>query len=137
MIEQVTEKPEPTLEEVRVQFETWRKTRKSRQPIPEKLWQSAFKLSKNYSIYKIAKTLQLDYTKLKNFTRDRSNHHLSIVKDISPAFIELGIGACSSEVFECIIDIKGSDGAQMKMQFKGSCYFDPLELCKAFWDKMP
>jgi hypothetical protein len=47
MIEQVTEKPEPTLEEVRVQFETWRKTRKSRQPIPDQLWQAAFKLSKN------------------------------------------------------------------------------------------
>jgi len=80
-----------------VQFETWRKTRNSRQPIPDQLWQAAFKLSKNYSIYKIAKTLQLDYTKLKNFTSAGTNHHLPIVKDISPAFIELGIGACSSD----------------------------------------
>jgi hypothetical protein len=137
MSRQTTDKPEPTLEEVRVQFETWRKTRNSRRPIPDQLWQAAVKLSKNYSVYKIAKTLRLDYTKLKNFTRAGTNHHLPIVKDISPAFIELGIGACSSEAFECIIDINRSDGAQMKMQFKGSCYFDPLELCKAFWDKMP
>ena len=137
MSRQTTDKAEPTLEEVRVQFETWRKTRKSRQPIPDQLWQAAFKLSKNNSIYKIAKTLRLDYTKLKNFTRAGINHHLPIVKEISPAFIELGIGACCSEACECIIDINRSDGAQMKMQFKGSCYFDPLELCKAFWGKMP
>ena len=60
MIEQVTDKPEPTIEEVRVQFETWRSTRNSRQPIPDQLWQAAFKLSKNYSIYKIALRLRID-----------------------------------------------------------------------------
>jgi hypothetical protein len=74
MSRQTTDKPEPTLEEVRVQFETWRKTRNSRQPIPDQLWQAAFKLSKNYSVYKIAKTLRLDYTKLKNFTSAGTNH---------------------------------------------------------------
>jgi hypothetical protein len=62
MIEQIAQKPESTLEEVRVDFETWRKIKKGRQPISDQLWQAAFNLSKKYSFYKIAKTLRLDYT---------------------------------------------------------------------------
>lgn len=135
MTRQVADKADPTIEDVRAQFEIWRNTRKSRQPIPDKLWQAAVDLSKNHSINTIAKTLRLDYTKLKNLTRKRPDHDLPIIKEISPAFIELDFGSSPTTAYECIIDINRSDGAQMKMQFKGSCYFDPLELCKAFWRK--
>jgi hypothetical protein len=135
MSRQATDKVEPALEAVRVQFESWRKTRKSRQPIPDKLWQAAVGLSKNHSISTIAQTLRLDYTKLKNLTRKRPDNDLPIIKEISPAFIELDFGSSPTTAYECIIDINRSDGAQMKMHFKGSCYFDPLELCKAFWGK--
>jgi hypothetical protein len=135
MTRQVADKADPTIEDVRAQFESWRKTRKSRQPIPDKLWQAAVDLSKNHSIYIIAKTLRLDYTKLKNLTRKRPDNDPPIMKEISPAFIELDFGSSPTTACECSIDIKGSDGTQMKMQFKGNHYFDPLELCKAFWRK--
>lgn len=60
MSQQIAPSPEPTLEDVRTQFETWRKTRKSRKPIPERLWQAAVKLSKSYLPSMICQALHLN-----------------------------------------------------------------------------
>ena len=50
----------PSLEEVREQFEAWRRTRKNRcDPIPPRLWNVAVKLAGRYSIYSISKALRL------------------------------------------------------------------------------
>ena len=41
----------PSLEEVRGQFEDWRRTRNNRRdPIPSRLWEAAVELSDSYSI---------------------------------------------------------------------------------------
>lgn len=133
MIEQITQKPEPTLEEVKIHFETWRKIKKGRQPIPDQLWQAAFNLSKKHSFYKIAKTLRLDYTKLKRFNRQIQNDPM-VLKDLAPAFIELGLKTHASAC-ECVFDMKAADGTQMKMHFRADRYVDPVELCRVFWSK--
>ena len=54
-----------SLLEVQQQFEQWRKTRKSRKPIPEHLWQAAAGLAKQYSINHVARLLRLNHTTLK------------------------------------------------------------------------
>lgn len=59
----------PTMEELRNQFETWRKTRQQRAPIPDALWRAAVSLSKDYSILQISKALRLNYNDLKKHTQ--------------------------------------------------------------------
>jgi hypothetical protein len=58
--------PRPTISEVKEQFKTWRKTRKSPRPIPEELWAAAVSLTADHSISQISKELVLDYSALKN-----------------------------------------------------------------------
>ena len=57
--------PRPSLREIKEQFKTWRRTRKSPRPIPEKLWQAAVSLTANHSISQVSKELVIDYSALK------------------------------------------------------------------------
>ena len=128
------------LHEVQQQFEEWRKTRQKRERIPEKLWKSAVKLSKTYSISRISKSLRLNYTSLKN--RIVENDEDSIAKERliekvpAPAFIELDFDR-PAFVPECIVEMEDGCGARMRMCFKGETNFDLLELGKSFWRKGP
>ena len=82
----------PTLELIRNQFETWRKRRRRRSPIPEPLWQAAVGLCRERSIYEVSRTLRLNYNDLKDRVaeaRDRSptvkpNPDLTFIKVLAP-----------------------------------------------------
>ena len=74
----------PTLEEVRDQFENWRKTRQRRTVIPEPLWQAAVSLSEDYPTLQISKTLRVNHTSLKNRVQ-ASNTDSSARTDSGPA----------------------------------------------------
>ena len=56
----------PTLELIRNQFESWRKRRHCRSPIPESLWQAAMGLCQEHSIGEVSRTLGLNYNGLRN-----------------------------------------------------------------------
>ena len=62
---------------------------------------------------------RLDYTKLKNLTRKRPDYDLPIIKEISPALIELDFGSSPppTTAFECSIDIKGEVAARLIQTF--------------------
>ncbi|MBW2710251.1 MAG: hypothetical protein JRD04_13555 [Deltaproteobacteria bacterium] len=55
-----------TLEKAQEQFTIWRKTRKKRGSIPEKLWNVAISLAETYTIHQISKGLNLNHTVLKD-----------------------------------------------------------------------
>jgi hypothetical protein len=125
--------PSP-LESVRYQFEKWRETRKrSREPIPEDLWAAAIKLSNQYSINHICRSLHLSYTTLKE--RVRGKNPVSKKKEISSScFVELDWQRHFT-TSECIIEMENAYGSKMKMSFKGRADLDLLELSRAFWAK--
>ena len=124
----------PNLEEVRDQFEEWRRTRKNRRdPIPPQLWKSAVNLAGSYSIYSISKALRLNYSELK----DRVDQQFAAgkVKALSAGgFIDLG---CSQSFFEseCIFEMQDATGLKMKMSVRGKVDFNLLQLAKAFMSK--
>jgi len=130
MDEQFVPTAKPTLEEVRQRFEQWRESRKHRTPIPESLWESAASLCADHSIYKISRSLRLDYNALKR--RVCSSHPESLPEPVtSSAFVELDLKASLPEA-ECLVEREDKDGAKMKMHIKGRLCLDPLELMKAF-----
>jgi len=53
------------LENVRLRFERWRRSRTGRQRIPETLWAAAVDLARDYGVHRTAKTLRLDYYRLR------------------------------------------------------------------------
>ena len=46
-------------------FECWRKGHKGRLPIPEQLWASAAQAAREHGVFRTAKVLRLEYSKLK------------------------------------------------------------------------
>ena len=123
----------PTFDEIRKQFETWRKTREKRTPIPDALWEAAASLSPRYSLYQISKALRLNYNDLKCRIQT-SPSSLQSLPVIDPAFIELGLKAPMLPA-ECIVEMEDQNGAKMRMCFKGEAGLDLLELGKVFWSK--
>ena len=126
--------PSQRLSQVKEQFKTWRKTRKSPRPIPDKLWQAAVSLTTNHCISQIAKELVLDYTALKN--RAAIKNKDAAVSTNPPDFIEVNLEAPAA-VAECLIEMQDIRGAKMRMHFRGKTDFDLLQLAKAFWSKKP
>lgn len=121
----------PTLEAVEKQFESWRKTRQPRSPIPEDLWQAAISLSKDYSTYEISKALHLSYTKLKQ--RTLTSRAMGLAQSPLPSgFVELDFGK-SEHPLEYVIEMEEKTGAKMRVQIKGGGGFDLLGLAQAFW----
>jgi len=121
-----------TLRDVKDQFKLWRKTRKSRKPMPEELWDAAASLSESYSINQISKALHLNHTSLKE--RVNKIEERSIQEVHASSFVELNFEQ-SPPISECIIEMEDSSGAKMRMCFKGQTNFDLLELGRAFWRK--
>jgi copper/silver efflux system protein len=50
-------------------FERWRKSHRGRLPIPDALWRAAAELAKEHGVFRTAKVLRFDYTKLKAWLR--------------------------------------------------------------------
>ena len=122
-----------TLEEIRDQFETWRKTREKRTTIPAVLWEAAISLCHRYSLCQVSKALRLNYSDLK-LRVQASQSFLQSSPVIDPAFIDLGL---KNPIFpaECTIEMEDQNGTKMSMYFKGEAGLDLLELGKAFWSK--
>jgi len=125
--------PEPSLSDVKERIDHWRTTREKPGPMPEALWAAAADLSKVHSVSKIANTLSLNYTALKNRVHPEQMDH-PVVKEHPPAFIELGIGQAPS-ISECMVEMENTAGAKMRMHFRGKTDVDLLELADAFWRK--
>jgi hypothetical protein len=123
-----------TLSQVKEQFKTWRKTRKSPRPIPKQLWTAAVSLTAKHSISQIAKELVLDYSTLKNRAAIKKKDAAASTNP--PDFIEVNLEPPAA-VAECIVEMQDIRGAKMRMHFRGKTDFDLLQLAKAFWGKNP
>ena len=126
--------PIASLNEVKEQFKTWRKTRKSPRPIPKKLWAAAVSLAANHSISQISRELVLDYSALKKRAAIKNKDSAASMSPSS--FIEVNLEPPAA-VAECIVEMQDIAGAKMRMHFRGRPDFDLLELAKAFWSKKP
>ena len=124
---QPTEKP--TLEEVRIRFETWRRGKKPQSRIPKCLWKAAVEVCGEHPVHQVAKELRLNYTELKR--RASASGGISVLPSPMPAgFVELSLGAASHPV-SCTVELESATGAKLRMSSCGA--FDPLELARAFW----
>lgn len=123
--------PATPLETVKLQFNTWRETRKHKGRIPDKLWKAAAGLSDQYSVHHISKALRINHTALK----DRIAARKTLENTASQAcFFELP-SPPSSSVSECLIEMENSHGEKMRMHFAGEVSLDLLALSQDFWSK--
>jgi NTP pyrophosphatase (non-canonical NTP hydrolase) len=125
----MTEKIEPTVEEVQELFEEWRRNKKRRERIPEALWKVAISLSKQFSAQQISKLLHLNHTAVRDHIRAEKQGEE--IQEKEAAFIEFGV-IRPTIAEDCIIEIEKRSGAKMRMSFKCSSS-DMAGLAKTLW----
>jgi len=123
----------PTLELIGNQFETWRKRRRCRSPIPESLWQAAVGLCQEHSMGEVSRTLRVNYRGLKNRVAGARDRISAIGQGPDMNFVKLDLGAPTT-ASECWVEMEASSGARMRMFFNGGPRgFDAVELSRVFW----
>jgi len=124
----------PALETIKEKFDYWRETREKRTEVPRVLWEAAVKLTGEYSISRISRTLGLDYSELKRRVVSAKKMDLSVRK-IRDGFVELETFNRNVSVTECLVELEDGHGGRMKMSFRGEISLDLIELSKEFWKR--
>lgn len=122
---------QPSLEDVQEQFTKWRATRQRRSRIPEKLWSAAVELTEQYSINKISKALQVNYSTLKNKAALHTQEKTTPIVP-HPCFLELPLPQSPSQS-ECLIEMENRHGEKIRMHFSSESNLDLLVLWQNFW----
>ena len=123
----------PTAKALQVQsrFESWRSTRQRKGPIPDELWKAAVELTKQHSVYKVARLLRLDYTNLKKKGMNSPVAITAPQKTEVTSFIELPL-IPQHNCEPCRIELKRPDGTEMQIRLSNSPDADLPGLIKAF-----
>ena len=121
----ITKQSQLDLEDLKVRFDNWRNNRKSKTGrIPDALWESAVSLYPNHTIYKISKTLSLDYIKLKSLIGIKSKPS----ETQAPQFVEITSQIEHSTATK--VCFERSDGSKMSIEFENGP--DVNSLIKSF-----
>jgi hypothetical protein len=119
------------MEPARRRLERWRKTRTSGVPMPESLWAVAVKLARRHGIYPTARTLGLEYNKLKRLVQSAGGPAPSGAS--APGFVEL-IAPRPADVAGCRIELEGPHGGRVKIELAAPVSASlVVELCRAAW----
>jgi hypothetical protein len=118
------------LDQLRHQLDTWRQSQSGYHRLPEALWTSALALAGTYGVGYVARSLRLDYNKLKRLVPPAPNPSARVV---TPAFVELPLPASSPRAATvCRIELSDLTGAKLTVELP--C--DPttvVGLAQAFW----
>ena len=116
----------------RQRFEQWRSQKDTRGRLPDHLWSLAVDLAQEFGLSKTAKTLRLEYNRLK-----MKSQHADTTSGSAPAsaptFLELRHhSACP---VECTIDCQRAPGQMIRIQLKGPQWPDITGICQQLWDR--
>jgi hypothetical protein len=125
----------PSIREVEKEFKRWRRKRRAREPIPDHLWEAAAGLTRDISVYEVAKRLHLNYTAL----QDRSGMggpSRGPQRKGPASFVEVPIGLLEGggqgEKARCVVKLRRADGAEMTLMFHGEKSDEVVAVVRGF-----
>jgi hypothetical protein len=116
------------IEQLRRQFDEFRRTQPHRTKLPEALWHAAVELARKHGLHPVAHPLRLDYMGLKRRLEGVPEVRK---KAAAPAFVEL-ISAHPATMSECLIEFESSIGDKMRIHWKSSAAPDWASLLRAW-----
>jgi hypothetical protein len=130
------------LQHVIYQFQQWRVGRQKLERIPEPLWQAAASLHPRYSVFRIARSLRLNF----NDMRDRIHGKRKLVRGQKHSrsavagaesdrlhFVEMPAAAVADGE-ECQLKVRiGAGGIRMNIRLKGAGVGQMLERLRGLW----
>jgi hypothetical protein len=120
----------PKLLRGRQRFEQWRHQKETRGRLPDHLWSLAVDLAKEFGLSKTAKTLRLEYNRLKRKSQSSDSGKGS--KPVPrPTFLELK--PHSALPVECTIDCQRAPNQTIRIDLKGPDWPDITAICQRLW----
>lgn len=113
---------------VRRALETWRRTRKPRQPIPETLWMQMAALACAHGVSPVSQALGLDYYALKRRVAEISKVP---APSVSSEFVELKFPA-SDGASACVAELEDGRGRKLILRWASSPGTQMLGLVQCF-----
>ena len=84
------------LQDVRAQFERWRRERAGKDRIPETLWEAAVRISSSHSLHHVSRALRLNHSDLKKRVNDQKA--VGVERRVAPVrFVEVPRMALSAD----------------------------------------
>ena len=127
----------PGIEEVRQHLAGWREVRRVGQPMPEPLWSEAAALAAEHGVFRVAKSLGLEFNKLKKKVQERDGKPRRARASKAAGFVELPaaelLGAGSAKASGAVVELFGADGARLRISVTGPAAVDLPGLVAAFW----
>ena len=132
----MTTKPVPEvpagMERIYRRFERWRKSHRGRLPIPAPLWAAAAEVAREHGVFRTAKTLHLEHSKLKGMVKSTKPAARRAPAPPPAGFLEL-VAPQAVGLTECVIELQGPRG-KMRIQWKGVTAPDLAGLSRALWE---
>src|SRR5690242_17971573 len=94
------------------QFEAWRSGQSPRSRLPETMWTAAAEMARRYGVHCTAKTLRMDYTRLKKRLSEATSG-----PPVPARFLEL-LSTPATQPAECVVEVESSRG-RMRVAMKG------------------
>lgn len=118
------------LGQLRGRFERWRDQNEPgrRRRIPDTLWDEAAGLARHQGVFKVARTLGLDYATLKARAGVKTGQRR---KPAAMPFVEL-LMPSPMATSERVIELTNRKGARMTIRFHSYCGKDMVDLAEVF-----
>jgi hypothetical protein len=113
-------------------FERWRSSHRGRLPIPAALWAAAAEVARQHGVFRTAKTLHLEHSKLKGMVKSTKPAVRRAPAPPPAGFLEL-VAPQAVRLTECVIELQGPRG-KMRIQWKGVTAPDLAGLSRALWE---
>ena len=121
--------PTVSLEEVKAQFEEWRRNRKGKAAIPDELWAAAVEVARREGVSRTSTELRVEWNHLK---RRMVAAEGTSSKPAPPRFVEL-VAPHEESLPECVIELEGRRG-KLRIQIKGASASELAALSRGLWE---
>jgi len=116
------------LDHLQRQLSAWRQRQSGRPRLPEAVWSAATELARNQGPSLVARTLRLDYYKLR-----RGLAGTAVGRTLSPAFVELRAESMAmAGPGESLVELADGTGARMTLRVRGEVA-TLVALAQSFW----
>lgn len=107
-------------------LESWRRTRKHRQAIPETLWTRLALVARRHGVSPVSQALRLDYYSLKARVEECAG---------APEFVELKMASPVDESRGCTAQLEDAKGRKLLLRWSCSPGPEFLGVVQAFWNQ--
>jgi len=124
---------------VRDRFESWRKARKGRERIPERLWSAAVTLCERQGVNLVSRWLRVNHTALRDRFRTAARPK---ERKAAPVFVEWASAAPSAfppspvaSTAEYVVEVDDGRGPSVRVRARGAAVADVAALARLLGER--